>query len=275
MKKSRLLGAMCAYLFTFCLSTPTIAAITAYAQDFEALNAADPAALSNDGYWVWADVWSGDVDTGTYLYNYGGPFPAPNSSATGVDAFSGVATGEGGGAQGTQYLNIFSDYQNSDHANGYTINTSVFQDYVLDAGDVNGDIWTLTFDAKSPFADGISEAAIDNGGNFRQASTSASAFIKTLDPSIGYAATNDIRVDMTNISNTEWATFAISLDLSDAALVGQILQFGFNTVTTEYDNSGVYYDNITFSAVPVPAAVWLFGSGLLGLVGISRRRKTA
>jgi hypothetical protein len=27
------------------------------------------------------------------------------------------------------------------------------------------------------------------------------------------------------------------------------------------------------SAVPVPAAVWLFGSGLLGLVGISRRRK--
>lgn len=31
--------------------------------------------------------------------------------------------------------------------------------------------------------------------------------------------------------------------------------------------------NYTVSAVPVPAAVWLFGSGLLGLVGISRRRK--
>jgi len=28
----------------------------------------------------------------------------------------------------------------------------------------------------------------------------------------------------------------------------------------------------TVSAVPVPAAVWLFGSGLLGLVGISRRK---
>lgn len=31
--------------------------------------------------------------------------------------------------------------------------------------------------------------------------------------------------------------------------------------------------NYTVTAVPVPAAVWLFASGLLGLVGISRRRK--
>jgi hypothetical protein len=29
------------------------------------------------------------------------------------------------------------------------------------------------------------------------------------------------------------------------------------------------------SAVPVPAAVWLFGTGLIGLVGFSKRRKAA
>ncbi|MDX2458330.1 MAG: VPLPA-CTERM sorting domain-containing protein, partial [Gammaproteobacteria bacterium] len=34
-------------------------------------------------------------------------------------------------------------------------------------------------------------------------------------------------------------------------------------------------DDMVYSAVPVPAAVWLFGSGLLGLVGIARRKKAA
>ena len=29
------------------------------------------------------------------------------------------------------------------------------------------------------------------------------------------------------------------------------------------------------STVPIPAAVWLFGSGLLGLVGVARRKKSA
>lgn len=40
---------------------------------------------------------------------------------------------------------------------------------------------------------------------------------------------------------------------------------GFTASVTNAD-----FDNM---AVPVPAAVWLFGSGLLGLVGIARRRR--
>jgi len=31
-------------------------------------------------------------------------------------------------------------------------------------------------------------------------------------------------------------------------------------------------DNITFSVVPIPAAVWLFGTGFIVLAGLARRR---
>ena len=44
-------------------------------------------------------------------------------------------------------------------------------------------------------------------------------------------------------------------------------------VAYNYDENGNLIAIADLSAVPVPAAVWLFGSGLLGLIGVSRRRK--
>jgi len=34
-------------------------------------------------------------------------------------------------------------------------------------------------------------------------------------------------------------------------------------------------DDISLKAVPLPAAVWLFGSGLIGLIGVARRKANA
>jgi hypothetical protein len=36
--------------------------------------------------------------------------------------------------------------------------------------------------------------------------------------------------------------------------------------------NGYYIDNVNVSVVPIPAAMWLFGSGLIGLVGLARRK---
>jgi len=44
--------------------------------------------------------------------------------------------------------------------------------------------------------------------------------------------------------------------------------------TTGYDYEWlIHVDGVGAPPVPVPAAVWLFGSGLLGLVGVSRRKR--
>jgi hypothetical protein len=39
--------------------------------------------------------------------------------------------------------------------------------------------------------------------------------------------------------------------------------------------SCVYEGDWVLSAVPVPATAWLFGSGLLGLIGVARRTKSS
>ena len=55
-----------------------------------------------------------------------------------------------------------------------------------------------------------------------------------------------------------------------------------NTATVRFivlalANSGGagFFDDVSATVVPVPAAVWLFGSGVLGLIGVARRRKQA
>lgn len=45
-----------------------------------------------------------------------------------------------------------------------------------------------------------------------------------------------------------------------------------HTFTMEFENDSGLTASAQVSAVPVPAAVWLFGSGLVGLVSMSRRR---
>ena len=48
---------------------------------------------------------------------------------------------------------------------------------------------------------------------------------------------------------------------------------GWNTFTMSFEDDTGLTAATAVSAVPVPAAVWLFGSGLLGLVGVARRKR--
>jgi hypothetical protein len=210
-------------------------AISPYSQDFEGLNAADATALENDGWLIFANVFGPDM---VYWYGYG-VFPAPNHNL----GFSQIVTGEGGADQGLQQLVTFSDYNNADHALGAFIETLVFQEFTIGAGDVS-ETWVFEFDAKLGNLEGVS---------------TAQGFIKTLDPNAGHATTNYVIEDMTLIPNT-WGTYTISLAI-DGGLVGQLLQIGFQTVATNYEGSGVFYDNINFATTgPVATEDISFGA---------------
>ena len=70
-------------------------------------------------------------------------------------------------------------------------------------------------------------------------------------------------------------TSAINLGvISDTALpIGNFtddIAFVWNTSTLGGGNYSASITNLSASVVPVPAAVWLFGSGLIGLVGFAR-----
>jgi hypothetical protein len=198
------------------------AAIIPYSQDFEGLVQSDPDALASDGWQVFGNRFNLD---GSYVDGYG-PFPAPN----GGPGFCAIAAGEGGSAQGAQQLVVYSDYNNPNQV-GFIIEANVFQEQGIEAGDVGATV-VFSFDAKLGDLAGNSEAY---------------AFIKTIDPNPPYPTTNFITVDTTAIPNT-WGTYSIELPI-DAGLVGQILQFGFAARATDYEPSGVFYDNIN---QPVP-----------------------
>jgi len=214
-----------------CLVPVASSALTAYNQDFETLNAADPFALADDTWVVYGNVY--DL-LNNHLYGYG-TFPAPNNGL----AFCQIVTGEGGAEQGAQQLVVFSDYENGDHIGPPPrwIESNTFQEQTIDAADV-GQIWRFRFEAKR--------------GNLELQST-AIAFIKTLDPSSGWATTNFVTADMT-ITPDNWRSYSLLIEI-DASLEGQILQIGFANTATLYEGSAVYYDNIDWAFDPNVSSV--------------------
>ncbi|RDH86144.1 MAG: hypothetical protein DIZ80_01355 [endosymbiont of Galathealinum brachiosum] len=62
--------------------------------------------------------------------------------------------------------------------------------------------------------------------------------------------------------------------IGDDGIGGSSMDNGpFSGFNMNFDMTSVTMTDYTPSAVPVPAAIWLFGSGLVGLVGFARRKK--
>jgi len=270
-----------------------------YSQDFETFFVPDPAApvensdLATDGWEVTGNAFDGtdSVATpwpGNYLYFYGTWEPAPNSGGGG---FSAVATGNAtNGGSGSNYLNVYSNYDDRDAHENFvprTVNAILARQYDIAASDI-GKKLTFTFDAKRPDVvdDGFGGDNSVAAGNGCVYTCSAQAFLKTLDPLNGYNTTNIFLEETTAISQGGWTSFTMEIELTDAALEGQVLQLGFETFATNEDPTGVYYDNVnvtletitepepeTGTNVPIPTIALLGFGALLAWSGMSSIRK--
>lgn len=194
----------------------------------------------------------------------------------------------------------FLIFTNSVHAN--VINPS-FED------GING--WTVT--PSGSFGHSISPYSTDGANSYRMWSFTSCAnegcgsfsfdigdyisLSQSFDMSLINSLTFDTRLDSSGFGSTmfqdfiEAAVYIDSVQVWSSQTHGEYFDInidtsllnGVHTLDFRLQSTGLandiqsdhfYVDNIRVSAVPVPGAVWLFGSGLLGLISVARRLKT-
>ncbi|MGD8933168.1 MAG: VPLPA-CTERM sorting domain-containing protein [Gammaproteobacteria bacterium] len=75
--------------------------------------------------------------------------------------------------------------------------------------------------------------------------------------------------DLSTLAITDQTTILLTME-GTGVLSGN--GFDSTAATWTFSSQGASSYSMTISAVPVPAAVWLFGSGLVGLIAVARRK---
>jgi len=109
----------------------------------------------------------------------------------------------------------------------------------------------MTFDAKRPTSNECGGTNADNGAT----GGVCQAFIKVLNPGNGYAAEPGVYKETTGLSQSEWTSHTLTVDITEA-MVGWPIQFGFMNTAGSYAPTGVLYDNmvVTQAATAVTAS---------------------
>jgi hypothetical protein len=71
---------------------------------------------------------------------------------------------------------------------------------------------------------------------------------------------------------SDWTEFSIT-EFAPAGTVSAELFLLHIQLNDPPVGGKIFWDDVSLAPIPVPAAAWLFGSGLIGLTGIARRKK--
>lgn len=78
-----------------------------------------------------------------------------------------------------------------------------------------------------------------------------------------------------SLTLTGSANFLLALDSGSGWMMPTaVTPLGASAYTVSFDEASVLITDISAATIPVPAAAWLFASGLIGLVGVARRSRT-
>jgi len=243
------------------ISSVSHGAITPFTDDFQSYTT-DP---GNTGFAPWR-FFSDNGGLGAYGTGIGEPPLGPPPTEAGP-AISALVEFEG-----NKFLNFFANYENINVHNRNLCNPcspnlqegiSFFRLFDFSGSDTaSGATWVFDFEF-------ISNADFPITGD-----TQTRAFIQVFDASPTPNLLYDTNLDTRALAQPDsWTDGELSVALDPNWTEG-FLSVGFYNLTGNYDGSGMFYDNVNFSIVPVPAAIWLFGSGLIGLIGIARRKKS-
>jgi hypothetical protein len=205
---------------------------------------------------------------------------------------------------GLTWNEMLSNFSNAAYTNSWSIDAGVFAD-ALGGSDVSNLVWNFSvasaqdaigytnFETFGVIGTSLNESPINSSA--LDSAITAHSTLATAVKSVAPAGDDDHALNLAYSGNTATGTYSgsssiwgpnyKSTPINNTAGIGTDMSLwywqtgGFSPDPLLTESALMAsFDGSTLtlaapSAVPVPAAVWLFGSGLLGLVGVARRKK--